>query len=187
MSEKLKFESEAARSPERQVNHEVSHHNAEKQPEARHESASDTEDRLASLREKVGEEAQSSDEVLKTAPQQEKNTSNGPVKRELQDLMLARTLTRIRKELPFGQRTLSKVVHNKPVEIISAAGEKTIARPYGLLGGGLAAFIGSTFTFYTAKHYGFRYSFILFFILFIGGYVVATLLEIIFRTLRRAK
>ena len=100
--------------------------------------------------------------------------------------MRVRTLNRKRKDLPAPQRVLSRVVHTKPVEILSTAGEKTVARPAGILGGGLTALAGSAATLYMAKHYGFRYNLLLFILLFAAGYLVATVLELLVAMVKRA-
>jgi hypothetical protein len=100
------------------------------------------------------------------------------VDRELRRLMFKRTLVSVQKQLSAPSRAFSKVVHNPAIDRASAAAEKTVARPKGILVGGLAAFIGCLYTLYLAKHYGFRYNLLLFIILFVTGYVVTTFIEI---------
>jgi hypothetical protein len=92
--------------------------------------------------------------------------------------MFKRTLVSVQKQLSAPSRAFSKVVHNPAIDRASAAAEKTVARPKGILVGGLAAFIGCLYTLYLAKHYGFRYNLLLFIILFVTGYVVTTFIEI---------
>jgi len=65
------------------------------------------------------------------------------------------------------------------VRITSEAASKTISRPSGLLGGGLMAFAGSLVYLYLAKHIGFRYNYLLFTLLFVGGFAVGLCLEVI--------
>ena len=167
-------------SPERQNNVTRKH---EKQP-----SNAEKQENISALRQEVSKEAhQSGDLKLDNLGEQKSPVATTPVNRELKNMMRIRTLKRIQKELPASQRTLSKIIHTKPVEVLSTAGEKTIARPAGLLGGGLLALIGSIVTLYTAKHYGFRYNLLLFFMLFVLGYLVATLLELIIRIIQRAR
>jgi hypothetical protein len=158
-------------------------------PKVEHQpSAHEKQEQIKSIRQEVGKEARGAGDMkLDHNSERSSAAHTAPVNRELKAMMRDRTLKRVQKELNAPQRTLSKVVHAKPVEIVSAAGEKTIARPFGLLGGGLFAFIGSLVTFYTAKHYGFRYNLLLFFMLFVLGYLVATLFEILVRTVQRAR
>lgn len=107
------------------------------------------------------------------------------VDRELRRLMFKRTLTSVQKQLSAPSRTFSKVVHNPTVDRVSAAAEKTVARPKGILAGGIVAFVGCIYTLYLAKHYGFRYNLILFVVLFTTGYIITTLVEVALVVLKR--
>lgn len=180
MSEKLNIQPEAGnKSPDAERSHEQHRPKAEHAAERSAESSQEQQERLSAIRNEVGREAHTTEELARADKgAEDNNTALPPVKRQLQSLMFERTLNRIRKELPAPQRALSKVIHNGPVEAISSVGEKTVARPYGLLGGGLAAFIGSLVTFYMARNYGFKYNVFLFFTFFIAGYILATLIEV---------
>ena len=92
------------------------------------------------------------------------------------------TMRRIQSRLPKVSRAFSKIVHNKTVDAVSNVGAQTVARPSGLLGGSICAFIGSVVLLYSAKHYGFRYNYLVFFILFIGGFLLGSLLELLIWT-----
>lgn len=189
MAEKLNIQPEAP-SQSHEIHssgHEQQHHKQEHQ--ANHApSEKEQQERLNSIRNEVGKQAQTAEKAHHAGAGQEKsNVSLPPVKRQLQAMMRDRTLKRIRKELPVTQRALSKFVHAKPVEAVSAVGEKTIARPYGLLGGGFCALAGSIFTFYMARNYGFRYNLFLFFTFFVAGYILATVLEAVVRVFNTKK
>ncbi len=141
---------------------------------------------LNTIRHKVEHEAISGkDAKLDPSSERSKSSSQPMVTKDLKSMMLNRTLTRVRKELPTPLRAFSKVVHSKPVETISAVGEKTIARPKGLLGGSMTAFVGVAYVLYTAKEYGFNYNLLLFLMLFSVGYIATTLLETIFALIRK--
>jgi hypothetical protein len=184
MAEKLSVQPEAPRqTPERQ--HNTEHHRSKEHPLKPSEARPDQQEQIKASREAVEHQAKSSQEMASFDAGSER-TPTPPPTRELQDMAKNRLLKSIRRELPASQRALSKFVHAKPVETVSAVGEKTIARPYGLLGGGLAAFIGTALTFYMAKHYGFRYNLFLFFTFFIAGYVIATVIEVFVRAVRRS-
>ena len=93
-----------------------------------------------------------------------------------------KTMRHVRTRLSKPEKTFSKVVHNKTVENISEVGANTIARPSGILGGGICALLGSIFLVYMAKHYGFEYNYLLFFILFVGGFFVGMIAELFVRS-----
>lgn len=186
MSERLSQPSPEKSAP--QPENSVEHQRPRQEKSEREPSQKEQLEAIQSIRKEVGKEAkQSGDVKVDQSSEGKSQQSTPPVNRELKNMMRVRTLTRIRKELPKPQRALSKVVHLKPVEAISTVGEKTVARPIGIVGGGLAAFTGSLVTFYMAKHYGFRYNLLLFVILFVAGYVAATLLEMIVIFLRRLR
>lgn len=87
--------------------------------------------------------------------------------------------------LPTASEQFSKIIHQKNIEAISNIGAQTIARPSGLLGGGIGALIGSTTLLYTSKHYGFKYNYAFFLIIFLAGFLVGLALEAIIKLLRK--
>lgn len=188
MAEKLHIQPEAPKQ-DPEIHRSGEHHVSKKEHHPRsQESQPDRGEQLAASREAVERQAKSSQELTNLDRSTEhKQPATPPPTRELQDMAKDRLLRTIRRQLPGPERVLSKFVHARPVEVLSSAGEKTVARPYGLLGGGLAAFLGSALTFYMAKHYGFRYNLLLFFTFFIAGYIVATVIEVIVRALRHSK
>jgi hypothetical protein len=96
-----------------------------------------------------------------------------------------RTLTHIRSKLSWSEKRLSKHVHRKKTEQLESIAARTVARPWGLLVGGLCAFTGSLFVLILAHRYGFRYNFSIFLILFLGGYLAGSLLEIVGRLIKK--
>lgn len=107
------------------------------------------------------------------------------IDRAMKAVSLKNELEAIRQRLPKGERVLSKVVHQPLVRKTSEVSAKTIARPLGLLGGGIFAFCGSTLYLLFAKYVGLRYNFSLFVIFFIIGYIVFLLAELISKKLPR--
>ena len=65
------------------------------------------------------------------------------------------------------------------MESISNVGAQTIARPSGLLGGSIAAFAGSLTLYFLAKQYGFRYNYLMMFMLFVGGFAIGGIVELL--------
>ena len=64
------------------------------------------------------------------------------IDRAMKALSLKNELNQIRQRLPTSQRLLSKAIHQPVIRRTSDISAKTITRPYGLLGGGLLAFLG---------------------------------------------
>jgi hypothetical protein len=98
-----------------------------------------------------------------------------------------RTLQSVRQRLPKQAQLFSKVAHNKTVEAISNVSAKTVARPSGLLVGSIFAFVGSLLLLYFSKHYGFTYNYALFMLLFICGFLLGAVIELIIWSLYRTK
>jgi len=57
-----------------------------------------------------------------------------------------------------GSKVFSKLLHSRPVEIVTEAASSTIARPNALLSGSICAFITITLLYFIANHYGFPLS-----------------------------
>ena len=111
------------------------------------------------------------------------NASQGPapshVNRELKAITLRRELQQIRRQLPATQRRLSQLVHQPVIRVVSEAASKSVSRPSGLLGGGLVAFLGCSGYLYLAKHIGFTYNYFVFILLFVLGFGIGLLLELV--------
>lgn len=101
------------------------------------------------------------------------------VNRELKAESFRRTLNRTRKHLSKPQRALSKAVHQPVVDALSKVGEKTIARPTGLLTGSIIALAGSSYLLYSAKHYGYQYNYLTVILLFAAGYALGLVIELL--------
>jgi flagellar biosynthesis GTPase FlhF len=100
------------------------------------------------------------------------------VNRELKSMTAQRELKRIQRDLPRGQRTLSKVIHQPVIRNISEATGKTVTRPSGLLGGGVVAFVGTSSYLYLTKHVGMQYNYTVMLALFIGGFLLGLGIEL---------
>lgn len=97
----------------------------------------------------------------------------------------ASLLKQTQKRLPAVAKQFSKLVHQKNIEAISNVSAQTIARPSGLLGGGIGALLGSITLLYYSKHYGFRYNYAFFFVTFLAGFLAGLLVEILVRLIKR--
>lgn len=98
-----------------------------------------------------------------------------------------RSLKNIRSNLSMPNKVMSKVIHQPVIDSVSNAAAETVARPSVLLGGGIGAFVGSAVLLYLSKHNGFTYNYTIIFVLFIGGFFVGALAELLIKALFRRK
>ena len=109
------------------------------------------------------------------------------VSRELKEMALRRNLNNARRAMNSPERVLSKVMHNKVVESVSDAASSTVARPSGILGGGIFALLGTSILLWTVKHYGYTFNYLMFLLLFVGGFAVGLIVEFVLHFLLRKK
>ncbi len=107
--------------------------------------------------------------------------------RELGAHTFDRTLTSVRRRLSAPERSFSKVVHNPAVERASDIAGYTIARPQGILYGGLFSFVFSLGAYLLARHLGGELKPNFFVITFVGGYVFGLIVELITRLIKTRK
>lgn len=98
-----------------------------------------------------------------------------------------KTMNIVRHRLSPREKKLSKIVHNTKVETVSTVAEKTIARPIGILVGSAISFIGSLIIILVAHRGGFEIRFSLFAILFVIGYGIGMLVEVLLFLTKRLK
>lgn len=116
---------------------------------------------------------------LKAAEAAEQPAQPLNINRELKAITLNRELRNIQRKLPAVPRGFSKLVHQPVIRAISEVTDKTISRPSGLLGGSLVAFLGTAGYFYLAKSMGFNYNYLVFLVLFAGGFIIGLGLELL--------
>jgi hypothetical protein len=110
------------------------------------------------------------------------------VQKELKADSYKRTLRKVQSQLRLPERVMSRLIHQPVVDVVSNVTGKTVARPSGFFFGSLFALLGSAAFLYMTKHYGFRYNYAVLFMLFVGGFALGLLLELIWRViLRRGK
>lgn len=178
MAERLEHQEQAA-SHEQVVSHEQ-HRKLEhdKQIQAEKAKAETSPDKLEELRETVSETAKHSNETSVSNPA-ETDVHSHATQRELKDEAYRRLMGQVRRHLKRPTRSFSKLVHSPVVDSISNVSAKTIARPSGLLGGSIFAFLGSVVLLYSAKHYGFKYNYSFFFVCFVAGFLVGAFIELL--------
>jgi hypothetical protein len=90
---------------------------------------------------------------------------------------MRRNLSHVQNKLKPAQKAFSKVIHQPLVHRVSESAGKTVARPSGMLGGGVAAFVGSLSYLVLAYKIGFTYNYLLFLGFFFGGFIVGVGIE----------
>lgn len=98
-----------------------------------------------------------------------------------------RSLKKIRTNLNVPERAFSRVVHQPAIDAVSNAAAKTVARPSAFLGGSIGALVGSAILLYVSRHNGFTYNYAVIFFLFIGGFFVGALIELLAKALFRRR
>lgn len=87
------------------------------------------------------------------------------------------TMHHVRSGLKAPERTLSKFIHQPTVEKVSEVAGKTVARPSGVMGATVAAFIGLLSIYGVAKYVGFALSGSEMPLLLIAGFAVGLFIE----------
>ncbi len=166
--------------------HEQTAENLDKIKAKAEASPEHTDDALETLRHNIETQAFSSKEVAVGEKQESSNASHSfAAHKQLKVDAYKRGLKHIQSRLHGPDRVFSKVVHQDKIDKLSGLAGQTVARPSGILAGGLCALIGSSIALYMARHYGFRYNFSVFIVLFIGGYFLGLLLELTGRLVKR--
>lgn len=186
MSEKLRqhHEKHEAGSHEIRRHQEALKDAIEKKAErASHEHA----ENIAEIRSTIEAAAKAKHEQDEHSRKHEKRENVQPtfINGELKDMAYRRTLKRVQNKLPAPARAFSKVVHNRGVEAVSEVVGKTVARPSGILSGGIFAFLGSSLLLWIARHYGYEYNYFVLVLIFIGGFFVGLLVEMGLRLANR--
>lgn len=139
-------------------------------------------------------EVRTEDEALRklNAAQEAENASEpaaAPValSADTKKISANRQLKGLQRQLPPVQRALSKVIHQPFVSAVSESAGKTVSRPSGLLGGGLLAFVGSSIYVYLAYHMGFTANYLVWLLLFFGGFVLGVFIEVIVNIFLRSR
>ncbi len=119
---------------------------------------------------------------IETVSQSSKN-----INKDLKKAGLQKELSHIRRELGTTDRLASKIVHNKTVSVISNGLSKTVVRPSGMLGGAIIALIGTSIYYLFTKAVGVKYNYFIYILLFVGGFVLGIMIELIIRLFKKDK
>lgn len=137
------------------------------------------------IREKIEKEARSSETIQKNLDNNKQVDSPISMGVHLRRHSVKDTIKRVQSRLSPTQRVFSKVVHNPTLDTISEFSGKTVARPSGLLYGGIFSFVFSLGFLYLAKYYGYEYNFFIGILAFIAGFFLGLLIESISTIIRK--
>jgi len=107
--------------------------------------------------------------------------------REVRAHTYKHNMQRVRRHLSAPDKVLSKMIHNPIVDKVSEVSGKTVARPSGMLGGGLCAFLATSILVSYTRHNGVTYNYGVFIVFFVGGYLVGMTIELLLSLTHRAK
>lgn len=107
------------------------------------------------------------------------------IDKAIKTLRMRTNLSHVQNKLKPAEKGFSKAVHQPLVQLTSESAAKTITRPSGLLGGGIAAFAGSIMYLILTYRIGLTYNYAVFLVLFVGGFLVGLLAEYALYVLRR--
>jgi hypothetical protein len=182
MSERTRHHSEQAHnSNEQLVSHEQQRQNQEHAVENARKALAEhnAKDKVELGKEAAKHANEAKKHVVEQSKTEQRNYDDVPgLQQSMKNRAYKRELTKIQTKLPATSRRFSKVVHNPTVETISNIGAKTIARPSGLLGGSIMAFVGSLVLYVMARQYGFTYNYLMLFMLFTAGFLLGALIEL---------
>lgn len=163
----------------------LSEDNYERMREAA-EKAEATKDSTEAIRERIEKTARSKEDIQSSNSETAASESPLPVGSQLKGNAFKQRMREVqRKETP-AQRTFSKFIHQPVVESVSNVAEGTVARPSGLLFGGLLSVISSIAVLYICRHYGYEYNFLIGMLFFVGGFVLGILIEGIYRLFKKS-
>lgn len=149
----------------------------------RHQSSSSVE----SLQHSAEAQAISGAEITVGERQENTPSQSYGLQKELKDQAYKKTLQKAQSHLGASERAFSRILHKPVVHSVSQVASQTVGRPSGVLGGSLFALLGSAVLLYVTKYYGFVYNYTAFLLLFLGGFIIGLLLELIVRSVQRAR
>lgn len=145
-----------------------------------------SEEQLENLQKKVEQQARSTNEIQQAHSEREQ-TGQHPVlvRKDIKEMQFSRAMTRVRKKLSRPSRAFSRVIHVSAIDKSSELVGKTIARPSGMLAGSVLAFVGTSILLWVTKFNGYEYNYLVVIMLFVGGMVVGTVGEGLWRLIRK--
>jgi hypothetical protein len=135
------------------------------------------ENSIEKIQERIEQSARDKEDIKINQQESDDSKAHVPMGKQLRDHASNLSLIKTRKKLSKPDRAFSKVIHQPIVDAVSNAAEGTVARPSGLLVGGLFSLISSLIVLYVCRHYGYEYNFLIGMAAFVGGFCMGLLLE----------
>lgn len=157
----------------------------EKLREAAAEEAEAGRESPEKLQERAEQAAQSGERIAAAHFENAASESPMPLGRGLEDHAYKQNLRRAQKSMSAPQRQFSQFIHKRGVETASNIGGATVARPSGLLAGGLFSVLSSLAILYICRHYGYEYNFLVGLVSFAGGFILGILVEGLYKLAKR--
>lgn len=172
--------------PGHEVQPNAEQHHGKERHVGSHEKEHHLEKHKGELERQVESHAKSAAEVAaKVSETNSHEPHSHHISKDIKNLTFNRNMVRIRKRLSAPNKVLSKVIHQPTVERVSEAAGQTIARPSGLFGGGLFAFLGTLALLYITRKYGYEFNYLVFFMLFVGGFAFGAVLELLYKAFKQ--
>lgn len=152
----------------------------------REASRAESEDAAAKLRESrkaIDEAAESAKDAEQhsTVEEEPQAATTFWYTKEYARQAYSQMMGRTRRQLKRPDRVVSRVIHQPVIEQLSELGEKTIARPSGVLVGSICAFVASLVTYMLARRYGYDMSYAVFLYSLLGGFLLGIVGEFALR------
>jgi hypothetical protein len=142
--------------------------------ERQHEAHGDHNESVREATERAKELGVEKVDMPATSPAERRR---GAPSKKQRETSLKSQMKQIQSEMSTGDRLVSKLIHNRPIEAVSDIVGSTVARPNALLSGSIAAFIGVTISYFVAKYYGFQLSGFETIAAFIVGWIMGILYD----------
>ena len=149
------------------------------------QSGGNPENDVLEARRSIEQQAVSGKETM---PDSSEKSSSTSITKAEKTRTYKMTMNRMQSKLSPTSKSFSKFIHTPFVEKSSEVLGASVARPSGILGAGIIGFVGFTTVIYFAKRNGFEISnrYALVVILFVGGWALGLLVELVIRALKKA-
>lgn len=157
---------------------------AEKRREAA-EKAPDNKESLEEIRKNIEKAAATKQELEVSRNEKLDNNATFRASTLAKGRLFQQTMKNVQRQETPVQRRFSKVIHQPVVEEVSNLAGGTVARPSGLLIGGIFSVISSLLILYICRHYGYEYNFLVGLGSFVVGFAIGLLLEGLWKLFKR--
>lgn len=152
------------------------------------DSSSKKQENIKSIVQKIEQAAKSSKEIkLDQKPHEQTPVAHHSAESPYKDHSSAQTLRTVQKQLKGPERQFSKLIHNQKVELASDVTGATVARPSGLLLGGILSLLSSITVLIICRYYGYQYNYVIGLAAFGGGFLLGIVIEFLFKAFSKVR